>query len=138
MSFVLELLAPVRSWEEAERAARVTRGDGFVSVVPGRRKRLWRELKPSIHFDGKDVDEVLGDEADWEESAFSFSASGSAALAATVLALREALGPGWAIRAYWMGDAQEAVVEVAADELAALVRQSKLDRGTLYRVRSSS
>jgi hypothetical protein len=92
-------------------------------------------LKPSVRFDWHDADRVLNEEADWDESAFKFSVASREALAATVLALPGALGPGWGLRSYWVGDKQEREVSVTAEELAALVRDSKLDRKTLYRVR---
>ncbi len=114
----------------------MTQGGSFVSVVlGGRRKWLWRELKPSVHFDWSDADDVLDDQADWSEPAFSFSISGREALAATVLILPKALGSGWGLRSYWVGDPQEREVPVTARELASLIEASKLDRRTLYRVR---
>jgi hypothetical protein len=134
VSFDLELGARVGSWEEAERVEAATASAGHLPVLAGRRRRWWRELEPSIAFDGKQGQAVLDDAADWDEDAFTLSPSGRAALAATALTLGELLAPGWTLRAYWGGDPVRHEQAVTARELASLVRQSKLDRYTLYRV----
>lgn len=125
----------MRDWEEAERAAAATASAGHVSVVVGRRKRWGRTLKPSVHFDWQQGQNVLSDDADWSQEAFALSDEGRHDLAATVLALSEVLEPGWAIRAYWGGDRLKNERAVTAEELAGLVRQSQLDSYTLYRVK---
>jgi hypothetical protein len=134
VSFDLELSARVDSWEEAERVEAATASPGHLPVRAGRRRRWWRELEPSIAFDWEQGQSVLDDQADWSEDAFTLSESGRAALAATVLTLGELLGPGWALRAYWGGDPVREERHIAAPELASLVRESKLDRCTLYRI----
>src|SRR5262249_51761992 len=77
---------------------------GHVAIVAGRRRRWGRPLPPSIHLDGQQAQDVLSDDADWSEDAFTFSNVGRHNLAATVLALSEVLDAGWAVRAYWGGD----------------------------------
>ena len=67
---------------------------------------------------------------------WALSDDGRRNLAATVLALAEVLQPGWGIRAYWLGDTLEREEPVTARALAERVRQSRLDRYTLYRVES--
>ena len=104
MSFALELYADVSDWEQAERVAEATASSGHVAVVAGRRRRWGRPLPPSIHLDGQQAQDVLSDDADWSEDAFTFSNVGRHNLAATVLALSEVLDAGWAVRAYWGGD----------------------------------
>jgi hypothetical protein len=103
-------------------------------VLAGRRRRWWRDLEPSIHFDWERAQEVLDDQANWDEDAFTLSRRGREALAATVLTLGEMLKPGWTLRAYWGGDPVRNEPSVTAPELASLARQSRLDRYTLYRV----
>ena len=103
-------------------------------MLAGRRRRWWRDLEPSIHFDWTRGQEVLDDQANWEEDAFTLTASGREALAATVLTLGEMLRPGWTLRAYWGGDPLRNERSVTAPELASLARHSRLDRYTLYRV----
>jgi hypothetical protein len=134
VSFDLELSVRVESWEEAERVEAASASPGHLLVRAGRRRRWLRELEPSIAFDCDQVQAVLDDEADWEQDAFTLSESGRAALATTVLTLGELLGPGWALRAYWSGDPVREERRIAAHELASLVRESKLDRHTLYRI----
>ena len=134
MSFELELHARVESWEEAERVAAATASPGHLPVLAGRRRRWWRALEPSIHFDWERGQEVLDDQAGWDEDAFTLSASGGEALAATVLTLGQMLRPGWTVRAYWGGDQVRTERSVTAPKLASLARQSKLERHTLYRV----
>lgn len=135
MSFALELYADVSDREQAERVAEATASSGHVAVVAGRRRRWGRPLPPSIHLDGQQAQDVLSDDADWSEDAFTFSNVGRHNLAATVLALSEVLDAGWAVRAYWGGDPLDGEREVTAHELADLIEQSRLDRRTLYRVR---
>jgi hypothetical protein len=134
VSFELELSATVGSWEEAERVEAATASPDHLPVRAGRRPRWWRELEPIIAFDWEQGQAVLDDQADWDEDAFTLSESGRAALATTVLTLAELLRPGWALRAYWGGDPVRKERRIAAPELASLVRESKLDRHTLYRI----
>jgi hypothetical protein len=134
MSFELELDARVETWEEAERAATAAASPGHLPVLSGRRKRWWRDLEPTIQFDWERGQEVLDDQAHWGEDEFTLSLEGRAGLAETVLALDGVLRPGWTLRAYWGGDEIRSDRAVTAGELAALVRKSKLDRYTVYRV----
>jgi hypothetical protein len=134
VSFELELHADVDDWQQAERAAAATASTGHVAVVVGRRKRWGRPLKPGIRFDWHQAQDVLSEDADWSQDAFTLSADGRRQLAATVLALSGVLSPGWGIRAYWIGDPVTNEQTLTAQELAELVMQSRLDRGTLYRV----
>lgn len=134
MSFELELYASVRDWAEAERAAAATASDRHVSVVPGRRKRWGRTLEPTIHFDWRQGQHVLSDQADWDHDAFLLDEERRHDLAATVLVLAGMLEPGWGIRAYWRGDPLESESATTADRLADLIRRSQLNRYTLYRL----
>jgi hypothetical protein len=134
VSFDLELSARVDSWDEAEQVEAATASGDHLPVRAGRRRRWLRELEPSIAFDWEQGQAVLDDQADWNEDAFSLSESGRDALATTVLTLGELLGPGWTLRAYWGGDPVRSERAITAAELALLVRESKLDRYTLYRI----
>ncbi len=135
MSFELELYAEVADWDEAKRAAAATAAPGHVAVVPGRRWRRGRNAEPSIHFDWRQGQDVLSDQADWSEDAFTFSEEGRHNLAETLVALAAVLRPGWGIRAYWGGDPIKSEETLSARELAERVRQSQLNRYTMYRVR---
>lgn len=136
MSFVLDLYATPADWAQAERAAAATAVDGHLAVLLGPRKRWGRTLKPSLHFDWAQAQAVLSDDADWDHEAFTLSSQGRQRLAKTVQALVEALGPGWGIRAYWVGDRLDDELTLSATDLLELVERSQLDRGTLYRVSS--
>jgi hypothetical protein len=135
VSFDLELHVAVRDWEEADRAAEATATPEHLSVMPGRRKRWGRTLGPSLHFDWRQGQDVLSDDADWDHDCFAFSDGGGGRFAATVLALADVLPPGWGVRAYWVGDQLEHERAVTPEELAGLIRRSELDRYTLYRVK---
>ena len=135
MSFALELYADVSDWEQAERVAEATASSGHVAVVAGRRRRWGRPLPPSIHLDGQQAQDVLSDDADWSEDAFTFSNVGRHNPRRHGARLAEVLDAGWAVRAYWGGDPLDGEREVTAHELADLIEQSRLDRRTLYRVR---
>ncbi len=135
VSFELELHAAVRTSEEAEEAAAATAPPGHVAVQAARRKRWGRARAPSVHFDPKQGQEVLSDDADWSEDAFTLTVDGRRRLAATVLALAQVLPAGWGVRVYWFGDPLRGEQTVPAQEHAELVEQSGLDRYTLYRVK---
>jgi len=83
VSFELELQATVGSWEEAERAVAETASDDRVSVVAGRRKRWGRTLAPSIHFDWREGQDVLSDNAHWDHDCFLLDEERRHKLAAT-------------------------------------------------------
>jgi hypothetical protein len=108
----------------AERAAAAAAKPGHVAVIPGRRRRWARALTPSVHFDWETGTGRRSDDADWNEEAFTFSEEGRRKLTATVLALSEALEPGWGIRAYWAGDPLNAEQEVTVRERVDLIQQS--------------
>ncbi len=135
MSFILELDAPDVDPETAERLERATQEAGYLPVR-ARRGRRWRrraEMGLSI-FDGRDDVHVLSDDADWSEDAFTFDERGRELLAQTVSLLAHELEPGWALRAYWVGDPCKDERTVTGDELAELVRSSALERTARYRV----
>ena len=134
MSFELELIARVTSWDEAAQAAASTGSSDYVSVLPGRRRRWGRPLPPSIHFDWREGQVVLSDDADWDHDAFLLSDAGRRTLSATVGVLAELLDPAWGIRAYWIGDPLKRESATTAAALQRRVQASQLDRFTLYRV----
>ena len=78
---------------------------------------------------------VLSDHTDWDEPAFTLDELGRELLAQTISILDEALTSTWSLRAYWVGDPLRHEREVTADELSQLVRNSALDRETLYGVK---
>jgi hypothetical protein len=124
---------PSQQLEVAEQLAHATRGAGYISLLPGRRRRWRRELPPSVHFDDKQADEVLSDEADLRDVALILSPRREA-LARTVLLIATEIATAWTLRSYWIGDALRSEAPVTATELADLIRHSALDRHVLYRV----
>ncbi len=136
MSFDLDLWLPVPSWDVAERLAEATRGAGLVALVPGRRRRWFRGLAPSVHLDWEQAQAVLDDQASWSEDEFALSEH-RFALADTILRVaRELPSVEWTLRCCWGGDEIRAESRVAATELAELVRASAVNRYVLYRVSS--
>jgi hypothetical protein len=134
VSFDLQLDAAVRTWHEAECVAAATASPERLSVIAGRRKRWGRKLRPTIRFDLEQGQGVLSDDADLSEDAFTLDPAQREALATTVLTLAEVLQTGFGIRACWVGDPLMHQPTVTAEELADLIRRSKLNRLTMYRV----
>ena len=135
MSFILELHAPPVDDETARRLEQATEQADYLPVRAARRRRWRRPAVTTLWLpDQRDDVPVLGDGADWSEDAFTLDERGRELLACTVSLLAHELSPGWALRAYWVGDPCEEERAVTADELADLVRNSALRRAILYRV----
>jgi hypothetical protein len=135
VSFILELDAPDVDQATAARLAHVTQEPGYLPVLAPRRRRWSRRAATGLSLrDERDEVPVLSDAADWSEQAFTLDERGRELLAATISLLATELQPGWALRAYWVGDACEEEQIVTGEELIDLVRRSALDRTTRYRV----
>ena len=136
MSFLLELDVPEASWQIAENLERATAAAGYLRLRVHPRRRWLRPSKPRLSLnDSRDGVDVLSDNADWVETAFTLEESGRELLARTVALLADNLQPGWALRAYWDGDECHGERTVSCDELVELIRASSLERSTRYRVR---
>jgi len=136
LSFVLVLKVPGLDWTLAETVEAGTRDAGcLVAEVLPRRKWL-RPQRPRLFLgDERDGVTVLSDDADRDETAFTFSEGGAELLARTVLVLAEILPAGWSLQACWVDDPVSTERDVSSGELAQLARESALDRETRYRVR---
>ena len=135
MSFILELEAPRVDEETARRLEQATEQADYLPVRASRRRRWRRASETGLTLRDRRGDvPVLSDDADWSEDAFTFDERGRELLARTVSLLADDLRPGWALRAYWVGDPCEEERAVTADELVDLVRSSALQRIVRYRV----
>lgn len=130
MSYELYLVMHLGSWEDVERLEAATSGPGLVPVTGGRRRGWLGERAPQAYI--REPEGVLADDAGPGEEAFTLSAEGREALARTVLAVREVLGDGWALRSSWVGDPIREEPTVTAEQLADLARRSALRRDTMY------
>lgn len=133
MSFSVDLDLPRVGWEEAYRLRVALDEAGGFRVDP-RPRRRW--LRPPLArlVPAHEIDEVLSEDADWSEAAFSLDSEGAERLARTIQVLGARLPPGWSVRASWVGDDEEAERELTAAELAELARASRLERRLRYRV----
>lgn len=136
MSYVLELEVPVASWEAADRLASMTAPDEFLALVPNRRRYWSLRRRPGVHFDFRQADDVLDDQADLNEDRLLLSPRREA-LARTILLLARELAGEWSIRSYWIGDKLRDEQQVSGEQLADLASRSALDRHVRYRVVSS-
>jgi hypothetical protein len=134
MSFVLELSTPKLDPDVAERIERTTHRPGHVPVQRARQRSGGALRIEDRLLDGTPV---LDDQANWDEDAFTLNPSGRDALARTLLLLSELLSPGWALRAYWIGDPIQHEQPITAERLAELARRSALARTTRYVVTSA-
>ena len=135
MSFILELDAPDVDRETAERLERATEAAGYLPVRAPRKRRWRRQAERGLSIlDRRDDINVLSDDADWSEDAFTLDERGRELLAQTVSLLARELHAGWALRAFWVGDPCKDERAVTGDELVELVRGSALERTTRYRV----
>ena len=132
MSYVLELDATPSGWDVVDRLVTRSAGPECVSLVAGPRRRWFRATRPSLGFDWDQGQEVLDEQASWDEDEFTLSGRREA-LARTVLLLAEELEPGWTLRSYWVGDQPREEARLSAAELADRIRRSALSRYVVYR-----
>ena len=133
MSFFLELDLPRLGWDEAHRLRVALEEAGGFRIDP-RPRRRWLRPPLATLVPHPEVDRVIAEEADWSEPAFSLDPERGERLARTIEVLGAQLSPGWSLRAYWVGDPEEAEQPVIAAELAELTRASRLERRVRYRV----
>ena len=133
MSYLLDLEIPVSTWDEAEHIVEATNTPAVKPLAVGKRQGWIRKYRPSVYL--VDSDDLLSDDSDFSQEAFTLDATEREAFAQTVLRLGEVIPPGWTLRSWWVGDRLKHEVEVTATELAEAIRGSTLRRDTLYRVR---
>ena len=133
MSFHLELDLPRIEWEDAHRLRQALKEARAYPIDPRPRRRWLRPRLASLSAH-PDVHELLADDADWDQPAFSLDSRRAERLARTIEVLGLRLGPDWTLRACWVGDPVETERELTAGELAALTRASRLERRVRYRV----
>jgi hypothetical protein len=133
VSFRVDVELPHMTWDEADRLTLALLDRGGFRVFTGWRGRWLRAPYPRINFDEK-IHDVIADEADWDESAFTLDPDGRERLARTIEVLGALLPAGWSLRAYWEGDHEDREEQVSAAALADLTRDCALERRIRYRV----
>jgi hypothetical protein len=137
VSFEFQLSARVESWAAAEAIAAHTRTPQFVPLVPGRRRRWFRDLDPRVVVDWDQGQAILSDDADLNDDCLLLATTQREPLAHTILLLAEKATEPFELRSHWVGDALHAHQVVTGAELAELIRRCELNRHTRYLVTAS-
>ena len=122
-------------WARASSIASTCTLDGLSVHTPRKPLLRSRGVRRLFIFDVLDGESVLDDDADWGAPTWSMRPEGRSALEATLTCLSQQIPEGFAFRAAWVGDKIHREVEVSRGALTELVRASRLNGGTLYRVK---
>jgi len=97
------------------------------------RFRRFRRRSPDAYL-ALPLHDLLTDDADWDEPAWTMEPKGLAELAVTLGWLHGQLPQGFEFFAAWPPDDIDTTVDVSIDELVALVRESRIGTRSRYRV----
>jgi hypothetical protein len=135
MSFYMEVeLDDVTRERARDLAEKCSRADCLPIVMP--RRDLLGKARPKklIISDDLGGESLLADDADWNAPTWSMRAEALPALEATLRCLCTHMPEGFAFVAAWVGDRISRDLKVSCDELIDLVRRSRLNGKTRYRV----